>query len=361
MMGRVTATAATTSEVTAPGDALRRFAAGLRWRHVCGRASSSALRALLALSVPAVLLVWWTPSLTWSVVIAASVVFVPVVAWSALRAWWRSRRVLAAFGESLAQPGSELAGVRDELVTWLEFDGRGETGGMLQWLERDVRERLRPHERAALAAVARPSIGRWRWLVPVLLLVLLAWLLSAWLQPPWPGALGGAPDQASGDGQGNGKDGGGAPDEREQGGDPQRGDDEASDEPPQRELPERPEEAPPPPLPPQDEREAQTEAPAPLLELPEQRRFVLPEYIGDGPTRRARMRAAELEQQVGGGAPTASRQRGGDERAPEPPKPEPETFERAAEQALRARHVPEHERAIVRRFFEKLQQAGKDD
>jgi hypothetical protein len=37
----------------------------------------------------------------------------------------------------------------------------------------------------------------------------------------------------------------------------------------------------------------------------------------------------------------------------------PETFARAAEQALGARHVPAAERSFVRRYFERLQQAGK--
>jgi hypothetical protein len=101
------------------------------------------------------------------------------------------------------------------------------------------------------------------------------------------------------------------------------------------------------------------EPPAPLLELPEQRRFVVPDFIGDGPTRKARVRAAEIEREGGAGrhAPPAQ-QRGGDQPSPTAPEPAAESFERAAEAALQSRHVPPAERPMVRRFFERLREAG---
>ncbi|MCB9878378.1 MAG: hypothetical protein H6835_12335 [Planctomycetes bacterium] len=109
---------------------------------------------------------------------------------------------------------------------------------------------------------------------------------------------------------------------------------------------------PPPPAPP-------PLAEAPLLELPEQQRFVVPEFIDDGPTRRARMRAAEIEADGGGAASPRAPRTGGEQQAPEPPAAREQRFEHAAEQALRSRHVPDAERAIVRRFFDKLQQQGR--
>ena len=38
---------------------------------------------------------------------------------------------------------------------------------------------------------ARRPLGRWLWLLPLAILLLLAWLLSAWLSPPWRGLFGG--------------------------------------------------------------------------------------------------------------------------------------------------------------------------
>jgi hypothetical protein len=44
---------------------------------------------------------------------------------------------------------------------------------------------------------------------------------------------------------------------------------------------------------------------------------------------------------------------------PAPPPPPEERSTRAAEAAQRARHVPDEERAMVRRFFELLREAAK--
>ena len=96
----------------------------------------------------------------------------------------------------------------------------------------------------------------------------------------------------------------------------------------------------------------------PLVEAPVDQRFVLPDFIGDGPTRRQRMHVAELEQQQPGGAarPQARQQAAGSR--PRRPRPTSAEFERAAERAMRSRYVPERERAIVRRFFDALQKRG---
>jgi hypothetical protein len=72
------------------------------------------------------------------------------------------------------------------------------------------------------------------------------------------------------------------------------------------------------------------------------------------------MHAAELAQR-GGAAPQATVSEGGagGGDAPASPPPTAATFERAAEAAQRARHVPDEERPMVRRFFELLREAAK--
>jgi len=191
--------------------------------------------------------------------------------------------------------------------------------------------------------------------VPIVILLLLAWLLSEWLAPPWPGVLGGRPSvdgPAAGDGAGSSSGGGGSAvpspggDEEPESKDPQQKPPPESTPPPQPQPP-QPTESPDPVTP---------EAPAPLLDLPAQQRFIVPEFVGDGPTRRVRMHAAELER-AGTTAPGASGTSGGEGAVP-PPRSR-EEFERAAEAAQRSRHVPAEERPMVRRYFELLRQAAK--
>jgi hypothetical protein len=223
---------------------------------------------------------------------------------------------------------------------------------MVQWLGRDVEARLPGLPADAIAGAGRRGLGRWRRLVPFVGLLLLVWLVAEWLAPPWPGVLSGRardlPGPAAsgpGDGSGGGNGGGGI--EQPQSPDPQP--DEGKQQPAAAQPQEPPGPAPTPPEP---------EAPAPLLELPEQQRFVVPEFVGDGPTRRARVHAAEVERSgaVSRPRPTGA---GGNDESPSPPPPTAESFERAAEAAQRARHVPDEERPMVRRFFELLREAAK--
>ena len=73
------------------------------------------------------------------------------------------------------------------------------------------------------------------------------------------------------------------------------------------------------------------------------------------------MRAHVAE--VGGGAkpagPPPSQRAGAGGATPPPPEPQQVQFDRAAERARQARHVPEAERAMVRRFFALLREASK--
>lgn len=339
-------------------SALRRFVAGTQRRVFGGRVLGAALRAALVTAAPALVLAWWLPSLRMALSFAVAAVLVPVVIVSAARAHLARRRMLVALGQRLAaSPAAATA--HDELLTWLEFDaraaGHAARPALLDWLEHDVAARLTPDERRQFAAASRPSLGRFAWLLPLVLVLLLAWLLAEWLAPPWSGVLGGnppppPPGTSGGGGGGNQGDG-----------EPQSGDGEPQDQPQQPEQSPPPEAAPPsPPEQQSDSPQPPPPEPSPLLELPEQQRFVVPEFVDDGPTRRARMRAAEIEGNGGAAAPPPSAPRNvGEQPAPEQPAPREQQFERAAEQALRSRHVPESERAIVRRFFDKLQQKGR--
>ena len=305
----------------------------------------------LLLSLPVAVCAWALPDLAGAAAWLAGAVLGVVAACAVIVSWRRSRSLLCGW------PADAVGGVfHDELRTWLELDGaRGATPprGMFAWLERDVHQGLRPNRRAAARAATRWQLGRWRWLSLPLLMLLLAWLLSGWITPPWRGAFGGAgagPDDGVG-GAGRAAVTLGAVGVRA-GGD----EGEATDAP-------RPEDGAPPdaPFPAGQGDEPNSEPPEevpPLLDLPDDRRFVLPDFIDDGPTRRARMHVAELAQPEPGGA-SAPRRGGGGSGAESPSPAAADELERAAEKAQRSRHVPPSERAIVRRFFDRLQQRGK--
>ena len=102
---------------------------------------------------------------------------------------------------------------------------------------------------------------------------------------------------------------------------------------------------------------------------------MIPDFVGDGETRR------EMAERALVGVGVATGEEGPEQPAPAAPKPpvglpqgtgsstaDPDQppppdrlqeFERAAERALRSRHVPDVERAIVRRFFECLRAGGR--
>lgn len=337
----------------AAAPALRRFAASLRWWRAAGSALSAAFRWGLLLALPLVACAWASPDAAVYASILVAVLLGVVALLTGLASWWRSRRRPANWRADGAG-----GAFHDELLTWLELDRRGASAvraGMFGWLEREVHARLQPHRRDAARAAARLHLGRWRWLCVPLAMLLLAWLLSGWFVPPWQGAVGGGESRPSGASSGVGEVAVGAVGVRVEPAAPAPSEDDRPD------APDAPASLDAPPAddgqaPPADE----SEDPPPLLDLPDDRRFVLPDYIGDGPTRRARMHVAELAQPGPVGAPArAARSRGDAFRArPEAPVDAVE-FDRALEKAQRSRHVPAAERAIVRRFFESLQRQGK--
>ncbi|MBL8751227.1 MAG: hypothetical protein JNK78_18870 [Planctomycetes bacterium] len=338
--------------VDASEGELLRFAARLRRRHVRGASLEAGQRAALLVALPVIGVMWAFPANR--TVVAAS--FVVVVAIAALRAALRARHTATARLLFVgADPGVQVGVVGDELSTWLDrrADARADAS-MLAWLRRDVAARLPSVPRRAVARAGRRGLGRVRRLLPFVVLLLLCWLLVEWLQPPWPGLLGGGGSRPLPSGSSSGG-GGGAGGEPRRGGE---GDRPPETEPPPRRSDERPQE--PPPRVPDTGDEPEVKPPvaeAPLLELPDQQRFVVPEFVGDGPTRRARTFAAEIER-GGAEAPRTGGGNGGDPDAAPPPS-QRETFERAAEAAQRARNVPPEEQPMVRRFFRLLQERAK--
>jgi len=325
----------------APPVDLRRFARIVRARRCRAAASFAGVQALLVAALPCLFAAWLVPS--WAAKVAAGWLLLGGLAAgrAAVQAW--SMRDAALLRGAADTPAEQqlLAEVGDELATWLERPV--DAAPMRAWLGADVQNKLPQVSDRAYQRLGRRRHGRIAWLVPLLalLLVVAAWLTD-WLSPPWPGVLGGRrTEPTAGDGAGD----------REAGGEARR---PGGDQPIAGVRPSPP--GPPPPPSPSETPPPTTEPPAPLLDLPTQQRFVVPEFVGDGPTRRARMHAAEVEQGRSGSAATADGA-GGVVQVP-PPSPR-EQFARAAERALASRHVPPAEQAIVRRFFDALQQAAR--
>ncbi|MEZ5963640.1 MAG: hypothetical protein R3F56_07315 [Planctomycetota bacterium] len=225
----------------------------------------------------------------------------------------------------------------DALTTYWPRRGGDNAAGMAGWLETSLAARLAasPPPLAASRAVRRTL----RCLLPLLpfllLLLLLLWLLPAGLGSGARRGVEGAPgEQQGGSGGGEGPDGAPA------GGQPQPN---AS--------------APPPSSPPvpdspsaEQDRDATAGASARALALPVREEFVVPSFVGDGPSLPGKARQAEQEvAPVAPLPPAAGSGRGGQT----PPLPEAD-FAHAAERAAAARHVPPAERPIVQRYFEAL-------
>lgn len=332
------------------------------------------MHAAVVAAVPAVVVAWWNPRSG----LVAGLAVVGLAGLAGAMAAWRHRRTSAARLFAATPAADGLTRLRDGLATWVEQDRAiaGEAAAattdsrvssnavMADWLADELDHAIADLPAASVSAVGRRRLGRWRWLVPLLLALLIAWLVLLFWQPPWPGLLGGRPDRPDGAGgavaAGTGTGGGGVG----AGG----GSSTAGDSEPSQSLPESPDgpgsEPPledPQPEDPQPEEPPPSEPPAPFLDLPKQKLFEIPKFIGDGPTTRVRAHVAEVP--VGGRPEPSADQRagrsGGERPIVAPPPPQAVDFERAAERARAARHVPPAERPIVRRFFELLREAAK--
>lgn len=233
-------------------------------------------------------------------------------------------------------------GLGDRLRTVLDARTRTRQSTLLPWLERDVTARVA----AATPRRRTVRLGRLRYAAWLLLVAVALKLLSL---PAPPGelplaSLGGSapvpvPELVA---------------TAEAESPPQGGDGEA--EPGQ-------EQEPPPDAEPDDdpsEPDPEEADPGPaedlLEDLPELKDFAAPQFVGDGASDTVSAPTAALDElpgsPEGATAPTASR--GGGEQ-PDPPPADPKLdFERAREDALRARHVRDDERSFVRAWFDRL-------
>ncbi|HLU38122.1 MAG TPA: hypothetical protein VK081_01980 [Planctomycetota bacterium] len=287
-------------------------------------------RALLAAAVPAAVGGAVLVGASWLVARKAAPEWAGAIAALALAVAVACVAAAAAGARPTVRAVGELAGAGDALLTWWPYR-RGATAGMAAWLEARLAERVGA---LAPALVARPAVRRARrrllYLLPLLLLVLLlALVLPGGLGSGDRAGLGGAPAQGEGDAAQAGDEGEPAPRRERDGGEPDGGGGA-------------------PQLEPQREPEAGTAVPArPPLDLPVREEFVVPQFLGEGPSAPAKAHQAEVE--VGGAGRAPSRA------APSvAPSPGPEEFERARERALHSRHVPPAERGIVQRYFEAL-------
>lgn len=322
---------------------LRAFARTLRARLRWNAAWTAAAHALLRSALPCLILglVGYRYAPTLGAVGAA----VWLLAGGA--AGFMAARRAAAVGDAamvrlLAWAGADpalLARLGDELATFCESPTGREA--VRRWLEQSVQAGVLRVPPAACARVGRRPFGRELLAVPLAALLLwLAWFHFDLPGATWPGLqpAPAVPRAAA------------LPPEPEPTPQPPRSGAAATPlraAAPDPASPSAPD-APPPAPPPAAE-------PATLLELPPLRRFVVPRFVDDGPTRRARVHAVDAEQGAAGSAGTGAAGAGApaaDSRSTR------EEFARAAEQALASRHVPPSEQPIVRRFFEALQKAA---
>lgn len=212
------------------------------------------------------------------------------------------------------------------------------------WLRRNVSTRL------ARAPVQQRRYLWWRACRRAVVLVPLV-VLVLWLGPLWnllPLGLKPSGDSATAKGAGTGTGSGHGTASQP-----------ASEQPDQPKQPKQPKEQPaggqqpggdpqPPPRP--------APPPKPLIEkLPIQKEFVVPTWIHEGPSTKARAPVVEQDQPGAQRPQPQPRPRTG----PEAAEQQLREFQRAAERAQHARHVPPAERPFVRRYFGQLVESGR--
>ena len=229
--------------------------------------------------------------------------------------------------------------MQDSLAT-LIASGAGRS--MSPWLQRHVTARLQQ-----MPAPRRRRVW-WGAMRRALVLLPLVWL-AIWLGPLWsllplglsPSGGPSPEDQVATDqrdptpgdaGSDSGTDPG-APASKPQG--PKPGADEPGQQPP-----------------------SEPPAPQPLIPaLPLQREFVVPTWIDKGPSTRAKAPVVAVPKPL---PEDPSRPRSQPQKpAPRQPEQQQRAFQRAAEQAQHARHVPPNERGFVRRYFGELVRGGR--
>lgn len=303
-------------------DALRLFVARLQRRHATMAAARAALRAFLPWGVLGSAALWIDPQ-------AALVLGLAGLLVASAAGLWAGRRKLP--NHLLLAGVQDAPEVHDALGTWLEQRGAAPSPLVSAWLAEDLWRQANAMPRRAWAGVGRRPLGGARWLLPLLVLLLWGRLLVDGIQLPLPGAGGGSAATGGGSGAPSGS-----------------GSRQAELPEPPTPSPKSPEPEPVEPPPPPE--------PDPLLELPPQEQYVVPQFVGDGPSRKALAERAEVELGGGGAAPPESQSAGA--AAVQDAPPPTRDHQRASERAERARNVPPEERPMVRRFFDLLRREG---
>lgn len=287
----------------------------------------------LVLAVTLVVIHWWYgfEILPWTVGVTLGSLALAL----AMGAWRRRLRVLEV---------DRKLELKDRLATWQLLRRRGAPmeGAMTSWFAEDLASRIEaiPETRRKSAVALR--VGWLRYLLPVLILLFLLQLL-----PPFGGSGGGGGGGPGAAGSGPGDSGGGSGGSSGAG----QGEQESAqqDQAPPNEGP--PEGTPPPalplPTPPLEGPPPPPEGANPLsMDLEVRDEFAVPHFVGEGETRKQLARQARVAEESP--PPPASGAAGA--QGPAPPVQEMD-FEQAYERAIQSRHVPEEERAFLRRYF----------
>ncbi len=299
-----------------------------RWHRLAAVAAALAAHAVVVIA-----LLWildelvprWSSPVSWVAVVWLSAFAVLHWRWSGVSVDVLDRRF----------------GLHDALRTWT---GGVALGPMRDWLERDLGARIAGLSPSRQWKPVRQRLRPLRVLVPLL----LALIILRSLAPDG--------DLNAGLGGGGGGAAGGAAGGTTSSDDPPESPPDSPDTPPQDDPP------PPPPDdhpedPPPDEPDPPG-APEDLIdERPNQDEFVLPHFVGDGPSRTEQAHVADVGS--GGTKPPPTQRDPTGQPNEDPPPPEIAEFDRAAERALRSRHVREDERDTVRRYFELLRKRGR--
>ncbi|MCA8942676.1 MAG: hypothetical protein KDB80_08985 [Planctomycetes bacterium] len=313
-------TATTADGATHRVDAfVRRFGLWHRVATVCAIGFAEAIVVFAAVWVVHEFSPKWEAMATWA----------GVALWCGAvgHAWWRASVSVAAMDRSL--------GLRDALRTWCDGPARGP---MRDWLARVVANRIQGVQRGAMWRPVRRRLRPLRILVPVAVALLILRLLDP-DEPksgPFPVAV---PDLVTVPGGGtavvdSSRGGSGEGESDRPDSNPDSASDDADTDP----------DADPGPA-----DDGPVVEGAPLIERSVEDDFVIPSFVGDGPSSRTESHVAR----VGDDSVEEAPRNGDAESIPTPVVPDVE-FEHAVERALAGRHVGPAERELVRRYFRLL-------